>query len=363
MQKKRILPCFIILLILYCTVNAEQPFFTINEVREQSNTLCEAYGTAGTINVETMTGIYNVSIDIPTVDRVPVVKITFPSQYQIPASPRNGEIKMTMDNSTGDLYLCGWAVEVNRETLYGNYVKNAGRIGQYGMDAHADGSPLTMDECLLFAEQVLSYYKDQYGWEFELHNNWSNSRRYYGTFARKGFTPDLNHPVDDTGYYTLEYKQVFHGIPYYDYVQFAYPSKNDRHGALCLGSCQMDIYSPNCYSYYIYPSVEVAILEEDVPLCSMETVIKAFKESCKYTSDQPCRLRFVYMSMNDPDDRDGDHLILFPCWILECDYGPDWGGKGYIAIVSAQTGEFIDMYKNDKNSCRDAIWFGRDRVH
>ena len=65
MQKKRILPCFIILLILYCTVNAEQPFFTINEVREQSNTLCEAYGTAGTINVETMTGIYNVSIDIP----------------------------------------------------------------------------------------------------------------------------------------------------------------------------------------------------------------------------------------------------------------------------------------------------------
>ena len=246
---KRILSCLIILLILYCTVNAEQPSFTINEVRKQSNALLETYGTAGTINVETATGIYNVSIDIPAVDRVPVLKITFPSQYQVPASPPNGEIKKTMNNSTGDLYLCGWAVEVNRDMLYGNYVKNASRVGQYGMDAQADGSPLTMEDSLKFAEQVLNCYKEQFGWEFELHNNWSNSRHYYGTFASKGFIPDLNHPVDDTGYYTLEYKQVFHGIPYYDYVQFAYPSKNDRRGALCLGSCQIDIGYVNSFSH------------------------------------------------------------------------------------------------------------------
>lgn len=348
---------------LYPYVVLSEQAYTINEVREQANALLETYSTTRTVEVETTTGIYNVSIDIPDVDRVPVLEVSFPSLDHVPSAPQDGEVTTHIYDYLSASYLCSWVVDVNRDMLYGEYKKNTHRVGLYGIDAHADGSPLTMKDSLTFAEQILNYYKMQYGWEFELHNSWSNSRRYNATSGKKGFIPDMDHPVDDTGYYTLEYKQVFHGIPYYDYVRFAYPSKNDRHNFLCLGSFQIDIFSPDCYSYYIYPSVEAAVLEEDVPLCSMETVIKAFKESCKHTSNQPVKLRLVYMSMNDPDDRNGDHLILVPCWILESDNGPEWGGKGYLAIVSAQTGEFVDMYKNDKNGYRDAIWFGWNNIH
>lgn len=78
-------------------------------------------------------------------------------------------------------------VEINRDELYGEYVKNTHRIGQYGMDAYADGSPLTMEECIAFAEQILRPYKELYGWEFSLQRAYANSRRYKATAGRNGF--------------------------------------------------------------------------------------------------------------------------------------------------------------------------------
>lgn len=340
---------------------AEQGY-TINEVHDQADRLLEINGSVGTVEIETAKGRFNVSIEIPDVSRVPVLKITFPSLDQVPSQSENGKVTTHTYDYNSNSYLTNWVVDVDSTKLYGDYVKNTHRVGQYGMDAHADGSPLTMEESITFAEQILSSYKDQYGWDFAPHSFWSNSRRYKATAEKNKFIPDLNQPVDETGYYSLEYNQMFYGIPYYDYVRFTYPSKNDRQAPICLGTIHFDIFSPDCYSYYIYPSLENTVLAEDVPLCSLERVIETLKDSCKYRPEPPDKLRFVYMSMNDPDDRNGD-LILIPAWILESDGGPE-RGIGWIAIVHAQTGQLIDTDKKDKDGHRtDATWFGWEKAN
>ena len=145
----------------------------------------------------------------------------------------------------------------------------------------------------------------------------------------------------------------------YGHLVFTYPSKNDRQAPLSAGDLQFDVFSPDCYSYVMNPSTEQAILAEDVPLCSLETCIKAFKNSCRYSGQTPTRLRFVYVALNDPNDRNGDHLVLVPVWMLESDKGPEWV-LGSVGFVNAQTGEWINTEQKDKNGGHrsDAIWFG-----
>ena len=159
---------------------ADKKYYTIHEIQEQAG---------------------------PEVDRVPIVQITFPSSDQVPPVPENGKVtEHTVDYHSAS-YLTGWVVEINRDELYGEYVKNTHRIGQYGMNAYADGSPLTMEESIAFAEQILHPYKELYGWEFSLQRAYANSRRYKATAGRNGFIANMDQPVDDTGYYTMKFIQ------------------------------------------------------------------------------------------------------------------------------------------------------------
>lgn len=358
MKKALSILCLLLFLFPY-SASAEQEYYTIHEIQEQAREMLKAAELTGTIQIETTKGIFDVSIEIPEVDRVPIVQVTLPSSNQVPSVPENGKVTEHMVDYHSTSYLTGWVVDVNRDELYGEYVKNTHRIGQYGMDAYADGSPLTMEESIAFAEQILHPYKELYGWEFSLQRAYANSRRYKATAGRNGFIANIDQPVDDTGYYTMEFKQTFYGIPYDGYLRFTYPSKNDREAPLSAGDLHFDLFSPDCYSYVMYPSAEQAVLAEDVPLCSLETCIKAFKDSGRYSGQAPTKLRFVYAALNDPNDRNGDHLVLVPVWMLESDKGPEWvlGGVGF---VNAQTGEWINTEQKDKSEGRrsDAVWFG-----
>lgn len=162
----------------------------------------------------------------------------------------------------------------------------------------------------------------------------------------------MDQPVDDTGYYELVFNQAFYGIPYYGQMLFIYSSKNDRKAPSPLGDLNFSVFSPDCYDYSMHPSVEQAVLAEDVPLCSLETCIKAFINSGRNSEQTPTELKFGYYSFNDPNDRNGDHLILLPVWRMDCNN----------AFVNAQTGEWINMEQKDSDGGRrsDAVWFGWD---
>ena len=118
---------------------ADKKYYTIHEIQEQAGEMLNAAGLTGTIEVETTKGKFNVSIEIPEVDRVPIVQITFPSSDQVPPVPENCTVTEHTVEYYSASYLTGWVVEINRDELYGEYVKNTHRIGQYGMDAYADG--------------------------------------------------------------------------------------------------------------------------------------------------------------------------------------------------------------------------------
>lgn len=341
--------CLLLLLIPYA-VTAEQEFYSIRDIRDQAEQLLEAYGSVGTIEVETTKGRFNVTIEIPDVDRVPIVQITFPSFDQIPSAPENGEVRVDTLDYLSTTYLTAWVVELNREKVIGTWVKNTTRVDQYGLDAHADGSPMTMEESIAFAEQMLRPYKELYGWEFSLQTAVARSRQYKATAGRNGFIPKMDQPVDDTGYYLLSFNQTFYGIPYYGHMLFTNPSKNDREAPYPLGYLYFSVFSPDAYVYTIHPSVEQAVLAEDVPLCSLETCIKGLKNSGRNSNKTPTKLKFGYYSFNDPNDRNGDHLILVPVWKMD----------SYNTFVNAQTGEWINMEQKDTDGGRryDAVWFG-----
>lgn len=359
---KRITILLVLVLFLPVFASAEGEYYTIREIREQAETLMAANG--GTVNIQAAHGNFDVPIEVPDVDRVPIIKIDFPLEDQMPEAPENGilERHLTYD----DKYLSGWIGQAgSRDELYGESFKNASRVGQYGLDARADGSPLSMEESIRFAEQLLDAYREKNGWDFHLRRAVAESRQYKAHFGRDDVIPDTSKALDETGYYDLDFEQTFHGIPFNDYISYTQPSPNryNRNKPVPLGDTVIAIFSPDLYEYVLYAGRETAVLVDDVPFCGLDKVLQSWKKAGKYSyRARPSKIRFVYVSMFDPEDKDGE-LILVPVWALEDDMGPD-GASGSMAYVNAQTGEFINAdEEKDRDGHRgDAVWITWDDV-
>ncbi|QUA52086.1 hypothetical protein [Aristaeella lactis] len=351
---KRITVLLLLILCLPCLAAADTEYCTISQVRKQAETLAD-----GTIEIETLKGRYTVSLEIPDVEQIPVITIALPKPDQAPPVPEGGSIEERRPGNAG--YMTGWSVQLKKEQVAGTPIRGTMRISQYGLDAQADGSPLTMAEAIAFADQALNP-KDSSP-AFRMHRAWANSRRY----REKGRKPSVDQPVDSTGYYSLEYEQVFHGIPCYGHISdyFAWFSDYDRQGILPHGQCTFHIFSPDCYWYNLDMSNESGVLAEDIPLCPLSAVIEALKQSCgsgiNLEPIKPTRLRLVYLSLNDPENRKGDPVLL-PYWVLEDDDDPE-SAAHMAALVNAQTGLLIDTdAPKDKGQRSDAVWITWDDV-
>ena len=357
MKKIAIFLALILLLPIFAA--AEGQYYTIREIREQAEALMAQ--TGGTVNIKAAHGNFDVPIEVPDVDRVPIIKIDFPLEDQMPEAPENGTLE---PNYFEDKYLTGWVGQTGSDDeLYGKYFKNSSRVGQYGLDAHADGSPLSMEESIRFTEKLLDAYREKNGWEYRLWRSIAQSRQYKAHYGRDDVIPDTSKALDETGYYTLDFEQLFHGIPYDGYLYFIQPSKYSRKEPVALGDTWMTIFSPDLYAYVLSAARETAVLTEDVPFCGLDKVLQSWKKAGKYSHRSiPSMLRLVYVSMNDPDDKNGE-LILVPVWALEDDMGPNCV-SGTMAYVNAQTGEFIDTDdKKDRDGHRDdAVWITWDDV-
>ena len=155
---KKIILLLTLILLLPIFAAAEEQYYTIREIREQAEALMAQNG--GTVNIKAAHGDFDVPIEVPDVDRVPIIKIDFPLEDQMPEAPENGTLEENL--TSDDEYLAGWIGQAgSREELFGKYFKSSSRIGQYGMDARADGSPLSMEESIRFAEQLLDSYREK----------------------------------------------------------------------------------------------------------------------------------------------------------------------------------------------------------
>jgi hypothetical protein len=115
---------------------AEQKRYTIGEIRDQANKLLGAYGSVGTVKVETAKGVYDIPIDIPEVDRVPVLKVTFPSTDQVPSAPENGELSIKMC----DYEEAADALGISRQAV-GSRLNRARRKLRFALEGSDDHEP------------------------------------------------------------------------------------------------------------------------------------------------------------------------------------------------------------------------------
>lgn len=357
---KKIILLLTLILLLPIFATAEEQYYTIREIRKQAEALMAQNG--GTVNIKAAHGDFDVPIEVPDVDRVPIIKIDFPLEDQMPAAPENGKLERHL--TSDDEYLAGWIGQAgSREELFGKYFKSSSRIGQYGMDARADGSPLSMEESICFAEQLLDTYRVKNGWDFHLCRAIARSRQYKAHYGRDDVIPDTSKALDETGYYDLYYEQTFYGIPFNDYISYTQPSRYYRNKPVPLGDTIMTIFSPDLYEYVLDVARETAVLAEDVPLCGLDKILQSWKKAGKYSyRAKPSKIRFVYVSMYNPEDKEGEQ-ILVPVWALEDDIGPDWS-SGSMAYVNAQTGEFInhDEEKDRDGHRGDAVWITWDEI-
>ena len=344
---KRIIILFFALLVSAVTgAAAEQEYCSIREVREQAEKL---FNGSKEIEIEAKDGSCAVSIEIPDVENVPVIRIARPRQDDGPEAPENGIVREPPEGYQG----VNWRVSVNREELYGQ-IRNTARIILPGPDAFADGSPLTMTEAIDFTDRVLEHLADR-GWEYRLSSWRAYSQPYKAKGSQAGPVPDTDHPLDGHGYYRLEYDQVLHGIPYCGSVFFSTTTQYDRRTALIAGTCSFSVFSPDCYQYTLFAAAENGVLDEDIPLCPLEKVIRELKLFCRNQENNHLRLRFVYKAWDDPENREGDQILL-PAWVLESDWNSA-ENVNEIVCVNAQTGKSINADSKDRNRS-NAVWLG-----
>lgn len=345
-MKRIIILLFALLVSAVTGTAAEQEYCSIREVREQAEKL---FNGSIEIEIEAKDGSCAVSIEIPDVENVPVIRITRPRQDDGPEAPENGIVREPPEGYQG----VNWRVSVNREELYGQ-IRNTARIILPGPDAFADGSPLTMTEAIDFTDRVLEHLADR-GWEYRLSSWRAYSQPYKAKGSQAGPVPDTDHPLDGHGYYRLEYDQVLHGIPYCGSVFFSTTTQYDRRTALIAGTCSFSVFSPDCYQYTLFAAAENGVLDEDIPLCPLEKVIRELKLFCRNQENNHLRLRFVYKAWDDPENREGDQILL-PAWVLESDWNSA-ENVNEIVCVNAQTGKSINADSKDRNRS-NAVWFG-----
>ena len=158
---KKVLSILCLLLFLFpYSASAEQEYYTIHEIQEQAREMLKAAELTGTIQIETTKGIFDVSIEIPEVDRVPIVQVTLPSSNQVPSVPENGKVTEHMVDYHSTSYLTGWVVDVNRDELYGEYVKNTIVSASMGWTHMRTGAHLRWKKALLSLSRSCIHIKN-----------------------------------------------------------------------------------------------------------------------------------------------------------------------------------------------------------
>lgn len=122
------------------------------------------------------------------------------------------------------------------------------------------------------------------------------------------------------------------------------------------------------FSLFVGTFVEKEVIQQDIPLCSVDQVIEnAGEEIMSGHIQSVISLRFGYAVYNDPEISAGkpmtpldvENWYLVPSWILECyyskspksDYREDTSPK--LVVFNAQTGKMVDPMDKSYRGCGD----------
>jgi len=300
-------------------------------------------------------------IEIPDVDRVPVVSIMRPDMIQPIDEPSNAKITSFGDN-------VGFVSTVISEAGIFTGKSGGGRIDSVEPGALAENSPFLPGDALQFAESKIAPYIEMTGTYYRQGFMAALSRAYESSREdASGIHLDMSKPLTEMGGYHIRLNQVFYGIPLvkldWDFVS---EIKSEPTEPAYLGDIVITVASDVDYGFRMCPAIEEGVPYENVPLVAFSDVKK---EAEKLIESGYVRavygVALEYMAMNDPKAL-GEKYVLVPVWRMnavimqrpndptpsfsEADVRKNTLGGYQSAVFNAQTAKYYNP--EDKNHDR-----------
>ena len=189
------------------------------------------------------------------------------------------------------------------------------------------------------------------------------------TFWRKS-----KKPVYDKGFYTLHLSQCFHGIPVKAFIRKAYcnslRNREENYDWFSYsygrGAVSGAVFSDTSYYFVAWLYKETGTVCEDIPQLPFDAVkdkVEALIQSGYVRWINSITLGYVQFDTEDPKEQ-----ILLPCWVVWCEYHREgaqsekeygindsplmFDGNNYYyhpLVINAQTGEMIDPESTAEN--------------
>lgn len=177
---------------------------------------------------------------------------------------------------------------------------------------------------------------------------------------------------ETNGEYYLHFYSTFHGIPFLVGNGFRMGTDGERganqkeeESPIPLNIVQTYFKTTDQFWAVIYPSKEVGVDVEDVPLLSFDEILKVLEQRVAdgYVHSLN-EVRFGYMVFIDPEQK-GEECVLIPIWAAKGRTNGDpnipfdlktsdeiLDAAGYtnldIIVINAQTGEPYELYYNTR---------------
>ena len=242
-------------------------------------------------------------------------------------------------------------------------------------------SILTLNEILSIAEETANDYFDNNQIEFSLYD--------VIIYEHPRKLSSINDTVlgDEvstfkSGYYVCSIRQKIKGIPVLLGIneQFQRLDLNDKDKPTRVRPWSLSFKNPintiriidkDSYRLLFSPIEEKSIIEDNVPICSIDNVISSIEELiCDGYVRNVYEIRFGYACFYSLNSEENKEFTLYPVWEVDCEYESNpkknieknmteknWyeplisGGKNYRRlIVNAQTGAIENPVKITRNS-------------
>lgn len=256
---------------------------------------------------------------------------------------------------------------------------------------HCESSGLTLRTVMKQASEAAGMFFDEQPMDFSLY-----AVRIYA--HPRGLAS-----IDDTelgekadgfsgGYYTAALRQNLHGLPVllgasepYQFMEFEKAQKPKRARPWPLSMMDpvntITSYDEEEYGLTFVPVREESVIVEDVPLCTLDTVLTSVTELMeKGYVRQVYALRLGYACFYSPEETEASRFCLYPVWEVDCEYAESpaeeladhqedlpawerpalWKGEHFRRLIAnAQTGKIenpIDLNKNSWDCPEVILW-------
>ncbi len=253
----------------------------------------------------------DVPVQVPDVDRFPVIRIT--AQRPVDASLTTGYQKVT-ENNPGNFY--GYRGEADFPLAGNEWIRYESAFENGAApDEKPENNPMTYQEALDTAcGECARLFGDV---ELSVEKTILQGRVYrYKTVKHERVWLD---PVTEKGNYLIEMKQLFRGIDYQPSVECYGRLRLGNEEAMCPRYVFCNVYSAQDYLLAAFLDREVDLIYDDVPILPFEEAKTAVETEITAGHLRGIdTMELCYAPYYDPDDI--STLWLLPVWYAKGPY-------------------------------------------